>query len=57
MKITITDAKCGLEKGRTYDLCEMSARTLIQKGQALAVREPAAADEAAKKGNGYKKGK
>ena len=39
MKITITDDACGLEKGKEYDLCDMSATTLIQKRQAVAVVE------------------
>lgn len=39
MKITITDKACGLEVGKEYDLCDMSATTLIQKRQAVAVKE------------------
>ena len=39
MKITITDKACGLELGKEYDLCDMSATTLIQKRQAVAVKE------------------
>ena len=36
MIIEITNKECGLALGR-YDLCDMSANTLISKGQARAV--------------------
>lgn len=39
MKIFITDPACGLELNEQYDLCDMSAKTLIEKGQAVAVRK------------------
>lgn len=37
MKIKITSEKSGLKVGETYDLCDMSAKTLINKGQAIFV--------------------
>ncbi len=39
MKIKITNKDCGLELGKEYDLCDMSANTLIGKRQAVAVKD------------------
>jgi hypothetical protein len=39
MKIKITDKACGLEVGKEYDLCDMAAKGLIQKRQAVAVKD------------------
>ena len=39
MKIKITNKDCGLEVGKEYDLCDMSATTLIEKRQAVAVTQ------------------
>lgn len=39
MKIFITDPACGLELNEQYDLCDQAAKTLIQKGQAVAVKK------------------
>ena len=38
MLIKITNSACGLEKGKEYDLCDMSAQTLLSKGHAVMVR-------------------
>ena len=35
MKVRVTNKKCGLEVGKTYDLCEMAAKNLISNGQAV----------------------
>jgi hypothetical protein len=40
MKIKITDKACGLEVGKEYDLCDMAAKGLIQKRQAVLFTEP-----------------
>lgn len=37
MKVKVTDKSCGLEAGKEYDLAEMSAKGLIEKGQAVQV--------------------
>lgn len=35
MKIKVTNKKCGLEVGKTYDLCDRAAKNLIGNGQAV----------------------
>ena len=39
MKIKITNKDCGLEVDKEYDLCDMSAETLIRKRQAVLVED------------------
>lgn len=46
MQIKIIKKECGLDVGKVYDLCEMSAMTLLSKGQAVKfVDEPVKAPE------------
>ena len=45
MKIIIKNADCGLEPGKEYDLCEMSAMTLIGKGHAVEIIPPKAVNK------------
>jgi len=39
MKIKITDAACGLEVGKTYNIHHVSAATLVTAGQAELIQD------------------
>lgn len=56
MLIRITNKDCGLMIGMEYDLCPMSANTLINNGQAVRVRAKPTPEQKQKKKNQKRQG-